>query len=120
VIHTHDCPAISKFKLDPDKWLDVDWDTDNKRLFKVNLLIVVSNETGMLAKIATAIAEANANIDSVNIEEPDGSQYSNVNFTVQVRNRVHLADLIRNLRKIQQVVRISRVKGRYSEEKIQH
>ncbi len=120
IIHTHDCPAISKFKLDPDKWLDVDWDTDNKRLFKVNLHVVVSNQTGMLAKIATAIAEANANIDSVNIEEPDGSQYSNVNFTVQVRNRVHLADLIRNLRKIQQVVRISRVKGRYSEEKIQH
>jgi len=120
VIHTHDCPAIRKFKLDPDKWLDVDWDTDNKRLFKVNLLIVVSNEPGMLAKIATAIAETNANIDSVSVEEPDGSQYSNVKFTVQVRNRVHLADLIRNLRKIPEVVRIGRIKGTYSEEKIQH
>jgi len=120
VIHTHDCPAIRKFKLDPDKWLDVDWDTDNKRLFKVNLLIVVANEPGMLAKIATAIAQANANIDSVSVEEPDGSQYSNVKFTVQVRNRVHLADLIRNLRKIPEVVRIGRIKGTYSEEKIQH
>ncbi len=120
VIHTHDCRAIRKFKLDPDKWLDVDWDTDNKRLFKVNLLIVVANETGMLAKIATGIAEANANIDNVNVEAPDGSQYSNVNFTVQVRNRVHLSDLIRNLRKIPEVVRISRVKGNYSAEKIQH
>ena len=119
VIHTHDCPAIGKFKLDPDKWLDVDWDTDNKRLFKVNLRIVVVNALGMLAKIASGIAEADSNIDSVSIEEPDGSQYSNINFTVQVKNRVHLADLIRNLRKIPDVVRIGRVKGSYSEQKIQ-
>ena len=119
VIHTHDCPAIGKFKLDPDKWLDVDWDTDNKRLFKVNLRIVVINAPGMLAKIAAGIAEAESNIDSVTVEEPDGSQYSNVDFTVQVRNRMHLADLIRNLRKIPDVVRISRVKGSYAEQKIQ-
>jgi GTP pyrophosphokinase len=118
VIHTHDCPAIRKFKLDPDKWLDVDWDTDNKRLFKVNLRIVVINAPGMLAKIASGIAEAESNIDSVNVEEADGSQYSNVYFTVQVHNRVHLADLIRNLRKIPDVVLISRVKGTYNEEKI--
>ena len=118
VIHTHDCPAIRKFKLDPDKWLDVDWDTDNKRLFKVNLRIVVINAPGMLAKIASGIAAAESNIDSVNVEEADGSQYSNVYFTVQVHNRVHLADLIRNLRKIPDVVRISRVKGTYNEEKI--
>ncbi len=119
VIHTHDCPAIGKFKLDPDKWLDVDWDTDNKRLFKVNLRIVAINAPGMLAKIAAGIAEAESNIDRVNVEEPDGSQYSNLDFTVQVRNRVHLADLIRNLRKIPDVVRISRVKGNYAEQKIQ-
>lgn len=118
VIHTHDCPAIGKFKLDPDKWLDVDWDTDNKRLFKVNMHIVVVDAPGMLAKIAAGIAEAKSNIDSVSVEEPDGSQYSNLDFTVQVRNRVHLADLIRNLRKIPDVVRINRVKGSYSEEKI--
>ncbi len=119
VIHTHDCPAIGKFKLDPDKWLDVDWDTDNKRLFKVNLRIVVVDAPGMLAKIASGIAQSESNIDSVSIEEPDGSQYSNVNFTVQVRNRVHLADLMRNLRKVPEVVRISRVKGGYAQQKIQ-
>ena len=119
VIHTHDCPAIGKFKLDPDKWLDVDWDADNKRLFKVNLRIVVVDARGMLAKIASGIAQSDSNIDSVSIEEPDGSQYSNVNFTVQVRNRVHLADLIRNLRKVPEVVRINRVKGGYAQQKIQ-
>ena len=118
VIHTHDCPAIRKFKLDPDKWLDVDWDADNKKLFKVNLRIAVANQRGMLAKIATTIANAESNIDNVSVEESDGSQYTNVNFTVQVHNRVHLAELIRNLRKIPDVARINRVKGTHAEQKI--
>lgn len=118
VIHTHDCPAIRKFKLDPDKWLDVDWDADNKKLFKVNLRVVVANQRGMLAKIATTIANAESNIDNVSVEESDGSQYTNVNFTVQVHNRVHLAELIRNLRKIPDVARINRVKGNHAEQKI--
>ena len=119
IIHTHDCPTTRKFKLDPDKWLDVAWDSDNKKLFKVNVRVVVINERGMLAKLAAGISDVGANIDNVSVEEPDGSQYANVNFTVQVHNRVHLAELMRNLRKIPDVVRINRVKGVYAEEKIQ-
>ncbi len=119
IIHTHDCPTTRKFKLDPDKWLDVAWDSDNKKLFKVNVRVVVINERGMLAKLAAGISDVGANIDNVSVEEPDGSQYANVNFTVQVHNRVHLAELMRNLRKIPDVVRINRVKGSHAEEKIQ-
>jgi len=119
VIHTHDCPAIRKFKLDPEKWLDVEWDADPKKLFSVNLRIIVVDERGMLAKIAATISNADANIDNVSVGISDGSQYSNVNFTVQVHNRVHLATLIRNLRKIQQIVRINRVKGNQLEQRIQ-
>ncbi len=119
VIHTHDCPAIRKFRLDPEKWLDVEWDADPKKLFSVNLRITVVDERGMLAKIAATISNADANIDNVSVEVSDGSQYSNVNFTVQVHNRVHLATLIRNLRKIQQIVRINRVKGNQLEQRIQ-
>jgi GTP diphosphokinase / guanosine-3',5'-bis(diphosphate) 3'-diphosphatase len=119
IIHTHDCPTTLKFKLDPDKWLDVEWDSDRKKLFKVNVRLVVANERGMLAKLAAGISDVGANIDNVSVEEPDGSQYANVNFMVQVRDRMHLADLMRNLRKIPEVQRINRVKGVHSEEKIQ-
>ncbi len=119
VIHTHDCTAISKFKLDPDKWLDVEWDADNKQMFRVKLHIVVVNQRGMLAKIAAGISDAGSNIDNVSAEEPDGSQYTTVNFTVQVHHRVHLAELIRNLRKIPEIVRINRIKGGQREQKIQ-
>ncbi len=119
IIHTHDCLSVRKFRLAPDRWLDVEWDPDNTRLFKVNLKLVVANERGMLAKIAAGIAESDSNIDNVSVEESDGSTYANVNFTVQVHNRIHLADLMRNLRKIPDVVRINRVKGSGNEQRTQ-
>ncbi|MDP2103252.1 MAG: bifunctional (p)ppGpp synthetase/guanosine-3',5'-bis(diphosphate) 3'-pyrophosphohydrolase [Methylotenera sp.] len=111
VIHTHDCPSVRKFKLDPDKWLDVEWEPESTRLFKTNLNLTVANQPGMLAKIASGIAEAGSNIDNVSVEEADGSAYANLYFTVQVRNRIHLAELMRSLRKIPDVVRINRTKG---------
>ena len=117
VIHTHDCPSIRKFRLDPEKWLDVEWEPEGKRLFKVNLKLAVANERGMLAKIASAIADAGSNIEHVSMEEPDGSAYTNMHFTVQVENRVHLADLMRHLRKIPNVARINRVKGNHNEQR---
>lgn len=111
VIHTHDCPSVRKFKLEPDKWLDVEWEPDSQRLFKTNLNLTVANQPGMLAKIASGIADAGSNIDNVSVEEADGSAYTNLYFTVQVKNRIHLADLMRGLRKIPDVVRINRTKG---------
>ncbi|MDP3677503.1 MAG: bifunctional (p)ppGpp synthetase/guanosine-3',5'-bis(diphosphate) 3'-pyrophosphohydrolase, partial [Methylotenera sp.] len=111
VIHTHDCPSVRKFKLDPDKWLDVEWEPESSRLFKTNLNLTVANQPGMLAKIASGIADAGSNIDNVSVEEADGSAYANLYFTVQVKNRIHLAELMRSLRKIPDVVRINRTKG---------
>ena len=110
VIHTHDCPSVRKFKLDPDKWLDVEWEPESQRLFKTNLNLTVANQPGMLAKIASGIADAGSNIDNVSVEEADGSTYANLYFTVQIRNRIHLAELMRSLRKIPDVVRINRAK----------
>jgi GTP pyrophosphokinase len=119
VIHTHDCPAIRKFRVDPDKWLDVEWDPESKRLFKVNLKIAAANKPGMLATIASAIADANSNIDNISMEESDNSTYTNILFTVQVQDRVHLADLMRRLRKIPDVVRMNRTKGNGVEQRAQ-
>ncbi len=119
VIHTHDCPSIRKFRVDPDKWLDVEWDPESKRLYKVNLKIAAANKPGMLATIASAIADANSNIDNISMEESDNSTYTNILFTVQVQDRVHLADLMRRLRKIPDVVRMNRTKGAGAEQRAQ-
>jgi guanosine-3',5'-bis(diphosphate) 3'-pyrophosphohydrolase len=111
VIHTDDCPTIAKTRADSDRWLDVEWDPESKRSFDVNLKLVVANQRGVLAKVAAAIADAGSNIDNVSMEEEDGSAYTTMLFTLGVENRIHLANVMRNMRKIEEVVRISRVKG---------
>jgi GTP pyrophosphokinase len=88
-------------------------------LFKVNLKLATANKPGMLAKIAAGIAQANSNIDHISMEESDNSAYTNIMFTVQIENRVHLADLMRKLRRIPEVVRINRVKGTGAEQRAQ-
>ncbi len=111
VVHTHDCVVARKMRGDPDKWLDVEWAPDTRKLFAVNIRLVVSNERGVLAKLAAEIAESEANIDNVSLEPGDSSAYSNVHFTLQVHNRLHLAQLMRGLRRIPEVIRITRLKG---------
>ena len=110
LIHTHDCPAIARYRDDPDKWLDVEWDPDTKKMFDVNIKLIVANQRGVLAKVAAEIAEEGSNIDNVSMGEEDGSSYTSIHFTLQVEDRPHLARVMRGLRKIPEVVRITRVK----------
>jgi len=111
VIHTHDCPVIAKARHDPDRVLDVAWDPETRKLFDVSIKIVVANQRGVLAKVAAEIAEAGSNIQNVAVDPEDGSSYTNMYFTLQISNRLHLARLMRGLRRIPEVVRITRVKG---------
>ena len=111
VIHTHDCPIARKTRGDPDKWLDVEWAPDTKKLFSVNIKMVVSNQRGVLATVAAEIAETGSNIDNVSLEPGDSSAYSIIHFTIQVANRLHLAQIMRSLRRIQEVIRITRLKA---------
>jgi GTP diphosphokinase / guanosine-3',5'-bis(diphosphate) 3'-diphosphatase len=110
-VHTHDCSAIAKMRTDPDKVFDVEWAPDTKKLFSVSIKIVVLNQRGVLAKVAGAIASANSNIDNVSVDHEEGDRYSTDYFTIQVANRQHLAQIMRHLRELPEVVRISRVKG---------
>ena len=111
VVHTHDCPVLSKMRLDPEKLLDIEWSPDSKKLFDVSIKIVVANQRGVLAKVAASIAEAGSNIENVAMDPQDGSQYTTMHFTLQVGNRHHLANILRNLRRVTEVLRIARVKG---------
>ncbi|MEO8766882.1 MAG: bifunctional (p)ppGpp synthetase/guanosine-3',5'-bis(diphosphate) 3'-pyrophosphohydrolase [Nitrosospira sp.] len=109
VIHTHDCPAISKNRGNSDNWLDVAWGKGITRHFEVSIKTMVANERGVLARVAAAIAGAGSNIDNVAMEG-EGA-YTTMNFMLQVRNRYHLAQVIRGLRRIPEVAKISRMKG---------
>jgi len=109
-VHTHDCPAIHPFHFDPEKWVDVQWDPAPDRLFDVNVRLVAANQRGVLARLAAEIAEADSNIDHVETEKRASAVYSTLVFTVQVKNRMHLAQVFRRLRKIPEVVRVNRTK----------
>ena len=111
MIHTHDCSVAAKARHDPDRVLDVAWDPETRKLFEVSIKLIVANQRGVLAKVAAEIAEAGSNIQNVAVDPEDGSSYTNMFFTLQVSNRLHLARIMRGLRRIPEVVRISRVKG---------
>jgi len=110
-IHTHDCPVLAKSHLDPERVLDVEWDTESNKLFDVNIRMIVANQRGVLAQVAATIAEADSNIQNVAVEPEDGGKYTAMQFTLQVTNRMHLARIMRELRRIPEVVRITRVKN---------
>ena len=110
IIHTHNCPQIRHYREDPDKWVDVEWAPDLEKAFDVSIKITVANRRGVLARVAATIAAEGSNIDDVRMEEESGD-YTNLYFTVQVQNVVHLGRLMRALRGVEEVVRINRLIG---------
>jgi GTP pyrophosphokinase len=111
IVHTHDCPVIAKMKREPDKWLDVEWAPETRKLFSVNIKLLVTNRQGVLAKVASEISAHDSNIENVSVEPDDSAAYSNIHFTLQVTNRMHLAQIMRGLRRLPEVIRITRLKG---------
>ncbi len=114
VVHTHDCPAIHPFHFDPEKWVDVQWDSYTDRMFDVSARLVAQNTRGVLARLAAEVSEADSNIDHIETEQRASQAYTTIVFTLQVRNRMHLAHVFRHLRRIPEVVRITRLKKKPS------
>lgn len=109
IVHTHDCPSIRKSRSrEPGKWIDVEWEAAPGKLFDVRIRLEVKNDRGVLAKVAGAIAEADANIENVSMQGDAEHRYSSLHFIVQVANRVHLAQVMRKLRNLPEVARIAR------------
>ena len=109
-IHTHDCPVFAKNHHEPERVLDVEWDNEVSKLHDVNIRVVVANERGVLAQVAASIAETESNIQNVAVEPQDGGKYATMQFTLQVMNRVHLARIMRELRRVPEVARITRIR----------
>lgn len=108
VIHIESCKNVAEFRKFPEKWIDVKWEDNTVGEFPVDLRVHVSNQRGVLATVAAAMADMGANIENVGIEERDG-KYSTMSFTIDVRGRKHLAEVMRRIRGVDQVIRIARV-----------
>ncbi|MDE1884520.1 MAG: bifunctional (p)ppGpp synthetase/guanosine-3',5'-bis(diphosphate) 3'-pyrophosphohydrolase [Xanthomonadaceae bacterium] len=97
VVHRSDCPNMPEYRKTPERIVAIDWDRDVTGDYRARLRIVVDNKPGVLATVAAAIAERNSNIENVEYQERD-QQTSTLMFTIEVRNRKHLADVMRGVR----------------------
>ena len=112
IIHTHDCPVIRKSRsTEPQKWIDVEWEPEEGKLFDIRIRVEVKNTRGVLAQVAAAIAECGSNIEHVAMDSDPERLFTVLNFTIQVAHRNHLATVMRGLRHIPEVTRIVRERG---------
>lgn len=106
VVHRDNCRNLKTFRKHPTKWLSVRWKENIDREFSSQIHVETENKTGVLAEVASTIADSNSNIESVTVSGHE--DHSDLIFTLSVKDRVHLANIMRNIRKMRSVHRISR------------
>ncbi|ACJ19780.1 bifunctional GTP diphosphokinase/guanosine-3',5'-bis pyrophosphate 3'-pyrophosphohydrolase [Coxiella burnetii] len=107
IVHVERCPSIAKLRRHPDRFMPIRWSEQVRAEFPALVRVQVVNERGTLAMLTLAIAEADANIEDIKVEEREGLHYI-VTFRITVRDRKHLAKVLRRLRQVKQLVRIIR------------
>ena len=108
VIHTRSCKNARDARKQVQKWIEVEWSDEINTEFSVSLRVVVEHRKGVLATIASAIADCGANIENVDTANREDQLYS-LDFVIAVRDRRHLADIMRNLRSQDMVVTLMRL-----------
>ena len=98
---------LRSYRKQPDKWLSVSWQAGVDRLYAVEVRVEVANRVGVLAALASDIAGTQTNIDHVSMLESD-TDASTIIFELQVRDRKHLAKVIKSVRKMPDVLRVIR------------
>lgn len=110
VIHTDNCRNMAELREKPEELMEVRWDTSIEQEFSVELRVELEHDRGMIAVIAATVTDANANIERINLLEKD-ARLGIVNIVVSVHDRVHLADVIKRIRTIKGINKITRVKS---------
>jgi guanosine-3',5'-bis(diphosphate) 3'-pyrophosphohydrolase len=98
VVHRNECPNVAELRKSPERCVAIEWDRDVSGDFRAELRIEVINRPGVLATVAAAIAAADSNIENVEYAERDMSA-ATLLFTIEVKSRKHLADVIRRVRR---------------------
>ena len=111
VIHADDCNNIADIRDNPEKCIAVSWDPEVEGEFSVELRVELENQRGIIATLATNITGAEANIEKISTVERD-ARFSIVNLSLNVKNRIHLARVMKRVRLIKPVTKVTRVKSR--------
>ncbi len=107
MIHRQNCGNLAEYRKQPEKWLSVAWEATEGRMFASEIQLDINNRVGVLAAVASAIAGTETNIDQVSLEERDVNS-SALRFQLQVRDRKHLARVMRTIRRMPDVQRVFR------------
>jgi GTP pyrophosphokinase/guanosine-3',5'-bis(diphosphate) 3'-pyrophosphohydrolase len=111
LVHTADCHTGRRlFERDSERWMHVEWAEEPVRAFETGLVVMVVNGKGALAHVATAISQAEADITHIDMGHEKGTESAELRLLVSVRDRAHLADVMRGLRRAPPVMKVSRVK----------
>jgi guanosine-3',5'-bis(diphosphate) 3'-pyrophosphohydrolase len=111
VIHTDDCSVAKRLQhRDSERFIPVDWSDDPTRMFETELLITVANGKAVLARVAAALANAEADITHVNMGQERAQDATELRFGVAVRDRAHMASLLRSVKRTPSVLRLQRAK----------
>jgi len=110
VVHTADCGTGRRLaERDPERWIAVEWAEQPARTFETAVKLLVRNGKGALAQIASAVSAAEADIVHIQMDS-DATDATELRLRLAVRDRQHLADVLRTLKRSPPVLRASRVK----------
>ncbi|MCV6604138.1 MAG: TGS domain-containing protein, partial [Porticoccaceae bacterium] len=110
VIHRESCGNLASIRGNPEKSMPVSWSPQVKGEFAVECQIEVTSERGIVATLAARITEQDATIDQISIND-QSVQLSTIKVVVGVRDRVHLANILRRIRSLNAVRRVTRIKN---------
>ncbi len=110
IVHVESCNNVAEILNDPKKHLPLRWDPGVEGEFPVELRIELEHQRGIIATLANAVTACEANIEKISMVDRD-AQFSIVNLTVNVRNRIHLARVMKRVRVIKPVSKVSRLKN---------
>ena len=111
VVHTDDCAVAKRLQnRDSERFISVDWSDEPVRTFDTSLLVTASNDKGTLARVAAALASAEADITHVNMGQERAQDATELRFGIAVRDRHHLAAVLRRVKRTPSVLRVQRAK----------
>ena len=109
VVHTGTCPIAGKLRhKDSERFIAVDWADDPVRAFECDILVAVVNGKGVLARVAAALASAEADITHIHMGDEAAQDATDLRFVIAVRDQAHLDVALRNLRRTPSVLRVQR------------
>ncbi|MFD0669328.1 RelA/SpoT family protein [Ramlibacter sp. MAHUQ-53] len=113
VVHMEDCGVARRLQhKDSERFIGVEWSDEPVRPFEAHLLVTVANGKGVLARVASALASAEADIVHVDMDDERAQDAADLRFLISVRDRQHLEAAMRILKRTPAVLRAQRVRPR--------